>query len=90
MRRAIDIILLSLRGVEQDYTTGSIRRAIALLSIPMVLELLGESLFALVDIFWVGRIGGGGQAAVNAVATIGLTESILTIIYSIAWGLSMV
>lgn len=89
MKRALDIVLLSLRGEQQDHTTGSIRRAILLLCIPMVLELLGESVFALVDIFWVGRIGGGGAAAVNAVATIGLTESMLTIIYSICWGLSM-
>ncbi len=89
MRRVIQVILLSLRGEQQDYTTGGIRRAIALLSIPMVLELMGESVFALVDIFWVGRIGGGGAAAVNAVAAIGLTESVLTIVYSIAWGLSM-
>ena len=89
MRRAWRLIALSFRGEEQDHTTGSIRRAIILLSVPMVLELLGEALFAVVDVFWVSRIGGGGAEGVNAVATVGLTESVMTILYSIAWGLSM-
>ena len=73
----------SLSGGEQDYTTGSIRKAIFLLSIPMIFEMCMESVFAVVDIFFVGRVGQ------EAVATVALTESVLTIIYSVAIGLSM-
>jgi putative MATE family efflux protein len=73
----------ALSGEHQDYTTGSIRRAVLLLSIPMILEMCMESVFAVVDIFFVGRIGR------EAVATVGLTESVLTLIYSVAIGLSM-
>jgi putative MATE family efflux protein len=71
-------------GSEQDFTTGSIDRAIFLLSVPMILEMGMEALFAIVDIFFVSRLNDN-----NAIATIGLTESMLTIIYSIAIGLSM-
>ena len=56
----------------QDFTTGNLNRAIVLLAIPMVLEMVLESLFAVVDVFWVGRLGA------NAVATVGLTESLLS------------
>jgi putative MATE family efflux protein len=72
----------ALSGTEQTYTTGSIDRAIALLSIPMVLEMAMESLFAVTDAFFVAKISS------EAVATIGLTESVLTLIYSVAIGLS--
>lgn len=74
---------LALSGKETDFTSGSVRKAIFLLSIPMVFEMLMESIFALVDIAFVSRV------SVNAVATIGLTESILTLIYALAMGLSM-
>lgn len=70
-------------GKETDFTSISIKKAIFYLSIPMILEMVMESLFAVVDIFFVGKLG------VYAVATVGLTESVLTIIYSISIGLSM-
>lgn len=76
------LIKSSLKGEETDYTTGSIRRAIVLLSIPMILELSLESVFALVDMFFVGKLGP------DAIAVVGYTESMVTIIYSIAIGLS--
>lgn len=79
----LKIIRQALSGHQQDYTSGSIRRAVILASIPMILEMCMESVFALVDVFFVGRIGK------EAVATVGLTESVLAIVYSIAWGLSM-
>lgn len=73
----------AIAGKQQDYTTGSIRKAVFMLAIPMILEMCLESVFAVVDIFFVSKLGS------NATATVGLTESILTIIYSIAIGLSM-
>lgn len=76
------LIKKSLRGDEYDYTQGSIRHAIILLAIPMILELSLESVFAVVDMFFVGKLGE------NAIATVGLTESVAAIVYSIAIGLS--
>jgi len=73
----------ALRGDVKDFTTGSIDRAIFLLAVPMVLEMVLESLFALVDIYFVNKV------SPDAAATVGLTESSLTILYSIAWGLAM-
>ncbi|MBV6646070.1 MAG: MATE family efflux transporter [Cyclobacteriaceae bacterium] len=73
----------ALKGSEKEFTTGSINKAIFLLSIPMIAEMVMESLFAVVDIFFVSQVG------VNAVATVGLTESVLMIIYSMAVGMSM-
>jgi len=74
---------LALSGKEQDFTSGSIRRAVFMLSVPMILEMLMESIFAIVDIMYVSQI------SVNAVATIGLTESVITLVYAVAIGLSM-
>ena len=85
--KANSIFLLlkqSLRGDEQNFTEGSINRAIFLLSVPMILEMSMEALFAVVDVFFVSQMGDN-----DAVATIGLTESVLTLIYSLAIGLSM-
>lgn len=73
----------SLSSEERDFTAGSLRKAVFLLAIPMILEMCMESVFAVVDIFFVGKLGS------NAVSTVGLTESMLTIIYSIAFGISM-
>ncbi len=74
---------IAVSGKEQDFTKGSIRRAVFMLSIPMILEMLMESIFAIVDIFYVSKV------SVNAVATIGLTESVITLVYAVAIGLSM-
>src|SRR6266852_3986254 len=71
----------ALRGSHQDFTTGSLNRAILLLAIPMVLEMVLESLFAVVDVFWVGRLGA------DAVATVGLTESLLSLVFAMGLGL---
>lgn len=73
----------AVRGSHQDFTKGSLNRAILLLAIPMVLEMVLESLFAVVDVFWVGRVGA------NAVATVGLTESLMLLIFAIGMGLSL-
>src|SRR5512133_2496923 len=73
----------AIRGTEADYTRINLNKAILLLTIPMILELVMESTFALVDIYFVGRLGP------SAVAAVGLTETYLFLLYSIAMGLSM-
>ena len=75
--------LAAISGKESDFTNGSIKKAIFLLAIPMILEMMMESIFAIVDIAYVSKV------SVNAVATIGLTESVITLIYALAIGLSM-
>ncbi len=81
----ISIIKQSLKGGEHDYTQGSIRGAIVLLAIPMILELMLESVFAVVDMYFVSHL----PNSEDAIATVGLTESVISIIYTIAMGLGM-
>src|SRR5262245_49493452 len=73
----------AVRGSEQDFTEGGIGRAIFLLSVPMVLEMMMESLFGIVNVYWVAHLGKEQAAAV------GVTESLLTIVFTVAIGLSM-
>ena len=79
------LIRQAIRGEEMDYTTGSIRRAVIMLAIPMMLEMIMESVFAVVDLYFVGHLENSSQA----IQVVGLTESVLTIIYSLAIGMSM-
>ena len=76
-------LMEAIRGTPQDFTEGSIRRAIFLLATPMVLEMVMESTFALVDIFWVTHLGA------NAVSAVGLTETMMTLVFSVAVGMSL-
>lgn len=82
LKKYLKLFRASLDGSEQSYTSGSIDRAIFLLSVPMILEMVMESLFVVVDVFFVS------QVSTEAVATVGLTESVITLIYSVAIGLS--
>jgi putative MATE family efflux protein len=80
--KVYQIIRTSLNGEQRDYTQGSLSKAIILLAVPMILELSLESVFAVVDIFFVSKLGQ------HAIATVGLTESVISLVYSIAIGLS--
>jgi putative MATE family efflux protein len=73
----------AVRGTQQDYTEGSLNRAVFLLSVPMILEMVMESVFGVLDVYFVGRLGP------DAVASVGLTESFLAIVFAVAIGLSM-
>ena len=82
-RRSIDFVRLSLRDDDVDYTTGPISRALGLLAIPMMLEMSMESVFAVVDIAFVSRLG------TDAIAAVGITEALVTVLYAVAVGLGM-
>lgn len=82
MRNFIRLFKQALKGEEYDYTGGSIRKAVFLLAVPMMLEMCLESVFAVVDIYFVNRLGP------HAVSVVGLTEAVITIVYSVAIGLS--
>lgn len=82
---AVSLIKRAIRGEEMDYTQGSIRTAVMMLAIPMILEMSMESVFALVDLYFVGHLPQSDKAQ----QVVGLTESVITIIYSIAIGISM-
>lgn len=76
-------ILQAFRGEHHDYTAAPLNRAVLLLAVPMVLEMVMESLFAVVDVFWVSHLGK------NAIAVVGLTESVMSLIYAVAIGISI-
>src|SRR5262252_5395910 len=76
-------LVAAVRGTPIDYTTAPVGRAIVMLAVPMVLEMAMESIFAVADVFWVAHLGA------DAVATVGLTESMMTIVYTLAMGLSI-
>jgi putative MATE family efflux protein len=81
-KKILSVVRVSLNGEQRDYTQGNISKAIFLLAIPMILELSLESVFAVVDIFFVSKLGP------HAIATVGLTETVISLVYSIAIGLS--
>lgn len=80
------LVKQSIRGDEYDYTQGSIRAAIVLLAIPMILELILESVFAVVDMYFVSHLEHGAK---EAMATVGLTESVISIVYTLGFGVAM-
>jgi len=81
--RVLRLFVIAVSGSEKEFTSGNINRAIFLLSVPMILEMVMESLFAVVDIFFVSKLGK------HAITTVGLTESMMTLVYTAAFGLSM-
>jgi putative MATE family efflux protein len=83
MKRYWSLFLEAVRGSDRDYTTGPVGPALVMLSVPMVLEMAMESLFAVVDVFFVSRV------SADAVATVGVTETMLTIVYTVAMGLGI-
>ena len=83
MKRYWSLFLEAVRGSERDYTVGPVGPSLVMLSVPMVLEMAMESLFAVVDVFYVSRV------SADAVATVGVTESMLTIVYTVALGLGI-
>jgi putative MATE family efflux protein len=82
---AVSLIISSIKGIEMDYTKGNLRKAIIMLAIPMILEMSMESVFALVDLFFVGHL----PDAEHTLQSVSLTESLLAIVYSLAFGLGM-
>src|SRR5262252_5708026 len=82
IKRGIGFFREAVAGSQQDFTEGSIGRAIFLLATPMVLEMMMESLFGIINVFWVAHLGA------EATATVGLTESLLTLVFAVALGLS--
>lgn len=83
MKRWSSLILEAIRGSDRDYTIGAVGPALVMLSVPMVLEMAMESMFAVADVFYVSRV------SADAVATVGVTESILTLVYTVAMGLGI-
>lgn len=83
IKHIYNLFIQALKGSEKDFTSGGINKAIFLLSIPMIAEMSLEAVFAVVDMFWVSKI------STNAVATVGYTESMMMIVYSVAVGMSM-
>ena len=85
LSQILSLLKQAFNGEELDFTKGSMRRAVLLLAIPMMLEMAMESVFALVDLYFVGHLHNSS----HAIQTVGLTESVLTVIYSLAIGMSM-
>ena len=83
LRRLVSLVTAALRDNDEDFTSGPIRRSLALLAIPMMLEMAMESIFAVVDIAFVSRLG------TDAIAAVGITEALITVLYAIAIGLGM-
>ena len=83
MKRWSSLLLEAIRGSDRDYTVGAVGPALVMLSVPMVLEMAMESMFAVADVFYVSRV------SADAVATVGVTESILTLVYTVAMGLGI-